>query len=82
MLSNYRLLQHQSAHALLVVAFEEEFTNLDTHTQVLIERDYLDALNNDSLPVEEYRRRIGEGNLASYGEVMCTRERRGWEATS
>jgi hypothetical protein len=58
--------------------FGAEWVKLDADGQRLVLQDFLEASEHYVTP-REYRRRIGEGNLASYAAVMKVRERRGWD---
>lgn len=72
----------QDAHAYrktLASVFGLEWKGLDSDRKRVILRDYAEAMAEESLPAEEYRRRIGSGNLRSYGDVMLVRERQGWK---
>lgn len=50
----------------LCAAFGSEWTNLDRAAQADILEDFLDTADDAT----EYRRNIGEGNLASYARTL------------
>jgi hypothetical protein len=63
--------------------FADEWVKLDEEGQRLVRQDFLET--NDCPAFEgvsafEFRRRIGEGNLASYAATMKARLSKGWNA--
>lgn len=64
---------NDGAVAALERAFGREWRALDPYGRAAVLVDFCDTSTEPDLSAEEYRDRIGAGNLASYADVMRTR---------
>lgn len=60
----------------LALVWGKEWSDLDIVRQDAIACDYHEAFESESLPVSEYKKRIGIGNLRAYGDVMLVSRKR------
>lgn len=67
--------EFKSIKVSLSIVFGLEFDNRTPAEQLVIARDYSDAYDEDGCTVSEYRRRIGDGNLKSYVDVLAAGNR-------
>ena len=77
-LKDYGAIYRSLATTQLEAVFNAEFINLDREAARLIVQDFTEAALEDGLTADRYLRRIGRGNLASYGKTMKARYTRGW----
>jgi hypothetical protein len=80
--NDYGTIQCSHASNILAQVFGAEWDTLLGLARYLVVVDYLDAANEDGTGAREYARRIGAGNLASYGRTMVARANsaRPWSA--
>jgi hypothetical protein len=80
--NDYGAITRGHAAGILAQVFGAEWQGLTAAQRYLICVDYLDAANEEDCGAREYARRIGAGNLASYGRTMEARSNssRPWSA--
>lgn len=80
--NDYGSIQRSHAAGILAQVFPGEWETLSAVQRYLVSVDYLDAANEEDIGAREYARRIGAGNLASYGRTMEARANgaRPWSA--